>query len=357
MVAILIDTKYANSLWCKNLQNSLIERLRQKRIPFCEIFDTCPADIETVFMIASDREWIISSIKQLNLGGVYPILLCNQLENLPGCIYNCVCSDINSSMKILLDILKKKEKRRIALYGINTNSIADISRIDGLLAWKGNDFDKLQMFINEGSLKECLSQFYKCINDFDAAICMNDFAAVSLVRGLKELQPSLLDNFLIISCAASDISKYYREYIQSLDINYDQYGKAAVYIYEAMRKHTYLSGMIVKIIWSLENEKLFTAKSAIQLSFPESQDMLYEDPEFNEMLIIDKLLTLSDSTEKNIINGLIHGLTYDEIARECFLTEASIKYHIKKLINVSGVGNRQEMIIVLKKYICSKEIL
>ena len=112
MVAILIDTKYANSLWCKNLQNSLIERLRQKRIPFCEIFDTCPADIETVFMIASDREWIISSIKQLNLGGVYPILLCNQLENLPGCIYNCVCSDINSSMKILLDTLKKREKRR-----------------------------------------------------------------------------------------------------------------------------------------------------------------------------------------------------------------------------------------------------
>ena len=116
MVGILIDSKYSESIWCKSLFDSLTERLRHKRIPYCEIFDSIGKELDTIFIIASDREWTISAITQLNQNGIKPILICNQTEKLSGCIYSCVCSDINASMKNLLDTLKTNDRSRIALY-------------------------------------------------------------------------------------------------------------------------------------------------------------------------------------------------------------------------------------------------
>ena len=163
LVGILLDSKYAESLWCKSLYESLIERLRHKRIPFCSVFDSIDADLDAIFIIASDREWTISAITQLNENGIKPILICNQSENLSGCIYSCVCSDINASMKNLLDNLRTKDKSRVALYGINRESIADISRVDSLFNWRGQYFEKMQIFNNDVSLQSCFDDFFAYI--------------------------------------------------------------------------------------------------------------------------------------------------------------------------------------------------
>ncbi|MBQ6706417.1 MAG: hypothetical protein IJN07_02765 [Clostridia bacterium] len=350
MVGILLDTNYASSLWCKNLYMSLTARLRDKRIPFVELADTCGGDLDTVFIIASDREWTRSAIQQLNAGNIRPILICNQSEHLPGCIYSCVCSDISNSMKNLLDTLKIKKKSRIALFGMNTDSIADTSRVDSLFVWKESAFETLEVFTNNGSLADCFDRFYARCDRFDAAICLNDFAAVSLVRHLREKAPEKLEKLYILSCAANEISGHYRDHILSLNMNFEQYGKGAVYIYEALKKHRYLSEMTVRVVWSLETEKE-TPPSSVHLSLPEGKDRFYQDPELNEMMIVDKLLTLSDDTDKKIIEGLLQNDTYEQIADRCFLTVGSVKYHIKKLLQLSGAADKDQMVTLLKTYL------
>lgn len=351
VVAILLDTKYADSIWCKNLYSSLTERLREKRIPFCEIFDSCPGDAETVFIIGSDLAWTSSAIKQLNAGGMTPILLCNQTENLPGCLYNCVCSDINASMKNLLDILKGRQKTRLAIYGMNPDSIPDISRTDSLMLWKDNSFEKFKLFQNQGSLADCFDSFYLHIDEFDAVVCTNDFAAISLVKKLEKTAPDQLERLLIASCASSQLSEYYRKNILSLDIHYGQYGKAAVYIYEALQKHRYLSGLTVKVTWDIDKDNKLVPSGPISVNPSHSADTFYDDPELNEMLVVDKLLTLSDDTDKKIIDALLIDSSYEEMAKHCFLSMNAVKYRIKKLISDSGAEDKQQMAFLLKKYI------
>ena len=51
-------------MWCKALYLSLTERLRQKRIPFCEMYDTVPQNSEAVFIIAA------SVVTRATIGGV-----------------------------------------------------------------------------------------------------------------------------------------------------------------------------------------------------------------------------------------------------------------------------------------------
>lgn len=352
MVGILLDSKYAESLWCKSLYESLIERLRQKRIPFCAVFDNIDAELDAIFIIASDREWTISAITQLNLNGIKPILICNQSEKLSGCIYSCVCSDINASMKNLLDTLKTKDKSRIALYGINTDSIADISRVDSLFNWRGQYFETMQIFNNNGSLEKCFEEFLPYIDEFDAAICANDFVAVSLVRRLSETAPEKLSDFYIISCSQSQISSYYRDKILSLNMNFEQYGKAAVYVYNALKKHTYLSEMTVKVLWSLDSNNSTTDTKSITLDLKSSADSFYNDTELSEMLVVDKILKSSDDIEKKIIDGLLNKLTIEQIAEKCFLTVNGVKYRINKIINDSGAKSKEEVVTLLEKYIC-----
>ena len=351
MVGILLDSKYAESLWCKSLYESLIERLRHKRIPFCAVFDSIDTELDAIFIIASDREWTVSAITQLNKNGIKPILICNQSEKLSGCIYSCVCSDINASMKNLLDTLKTKDKSRIALYGMNTDSIADISRVDSLFNWRGQHFETMQIFNNNGSLQNCFNDFLPHIDEFDAAICANDFAAVSLVRRLTETAPEKLKDFYIISCAQTQISSYYRNRILTLNMNFDQYGKAAVYVYNALKKHTYLSEMTVKVLWSLESNNVLSDTKCITLDLKSSTDSFYDDIELVEMLVVDKILKSLDDIGKKIIDCLLNRCTIEQIAEKCFLTANGVKYRINKIISDSGAKSKDEIIELLDKYV------
>lgn len=350
MVAILRDTAYSQSLWGQKLYQSLVERLRQKRIPFCDITDTCPADCDGVFVIATDPNWTRQVIRQLNAAGRRPILLCNQTEPIGGCVYSAVCSDINTSMKNVLDTLKAQKKTRVALYGVNFRSLSDISRINTLFAWREDAFDAMEIFENEGSLSQCFDAFYPRVTAFDAVICANDFAALSLVKRLEQKDPAALQNLTVISCAETHIAAAYRKYITTLHIHFELYGKAAVYIYESLGKRPYLTGMTVNVAWDLENGTAQQTVTETAISLPTAEDAFYADPELRAMMIAEKVLGVADDTDRVILQNLLLGKGYTEVADACFLAESSVKYRVKRLIAGSGAADKAELLQALQTY-------
>lgn len=349
MVAILAEPGYGGSVWGKNLYRSLTLQLRQKRIPFCEITDSCPAGTDAVFLIAANYEWTKEAIAQLNRAGHQPILICNQYERIPGCLYSCVCSDVSASMKDLLAVLKSHSRTRVALYGVGSSSIADVSRASSLLCWLDDSFASMEVFCNEGSLRCCFEKFLPHRQEFDAVICANDYAAISLVRGLREQDPACLSGLAIISCAGTKISGYYRDSITSLSMDFGPYGKAALYIYECMQKNPFVSGMTVNIKWSTDAESPAPAEAALCL--PEQGDVFYADPEIRDMLMVDKYLTVSDPVDRDIFSQLLQGQTYQKIADRCFLTEGTVKYRIKRLVQLCGAESKTALLERMESYL------
>ena len=350
MVSILTEPAYSKSMWCSALLTSLTEKLRQKRISFCEIFDTVPEGCDGVFIIASDYNWIKSVISRLNEEGIKPILLCNQYENIAGCNYSCVCSDITGSMKYLLDELKSDGRTSVALYGVNTSSISDIGRVDGLLALKDESLNSMRIFVNDGSLKACFEEFFPVCSSFDAVICSNDFAAVSLIRYLQSAAPDILGGLKILSCAQTKLSDYYRSMITSVNLNFEQYGKAAVFIYEKLKSHSYMSGITITVNWN----DIYTGKrkrTAVKLKSTQEHNDFYTDSEMREMLTVEHILSISSNTDITIANKLIDGATLEETAQQSFLTESGVKYRIKRILQECGIANRAELIRLLKRYL------
>jgi len=351
VVAVFIEEAFMGSMWGRNLYISLTEKLRSKRIAYIEVFDSCPAECETVFVISANFEWTQKTVRALNLSGRTPILLCNQFESLPGCIYSCVCSDINASMRDVLDLLKNKKKSTVALYGMNPNSISDLGRANSLFAWNEPAIAHMEVFENQGSLESCFQTFLPKADSFDAVICTNDFVAVSLVRRLLRMAPELLDRLTVISCAETRLSAYYHRYITTLSVNFSQYGAAAVSIYESLKKQDYVANMMLRIRWTLSDDvQKPTALPAVSLPQSVRGDTFYSDPELRKMNIADKLLNLADDVDKEILEKLLSGESYLQIAEATFLSEGSVKYRIKKLVERSGAADKHELLAVLRDY-------
>lgn len=357
MVGILMEPIFSKSLWCKTLYKSLTEELRKKRIPFCEIYEAIDNDLDAVFIIASDPKWTKLAITQLNQNDIQPILICEQFDNLSGCIYNCVCSDMNASIQNMVSTLRAKNKKRIAFYGINTSSFTDTSRIDCFFNCNSDFSANAPIFYNNGSLQNCFDEFFAKIDEFDAVICANDYAAISLIRNLEERAPEKLGALYIIGYGDTPISNYFNDRFLSLKMNIDQYGKAAVYIYNALRKHTYIFGMTVRVLWSLECAKPSLRSQNIHLELKPSEDSFYDDKEISEMIIVDRILEQADSTERKIIDLLLCKKTIMQIAEECFLTVGGVNYKINKIISAGGAKNKEEVVNLLNKYLTGRRSL
>lgn len=138
MVAIIIEPAYSECMWGKSLLNSLTSCLKQKRIPFCIVDDSLLTKYDGVFVIGTNYNWLKAVLLTFNASGIKPILLCNQTENIAGCSYCSVGSDVSDSMQSLLKKLSKNGKSRIALYGVNNDSVLDIGRKNELLTLRGD---------------------------------------------------------------------------------------------------------------------------------------------------------------------------------------------------------------------------
>jgi len=65
MVGILTEENYIKTFWGQQIFISLTERLRTKRISYCEIIDHCYADLDAVFIIAADLRFLAISRSSL----------------------------------------------------------------------------------------------------------------------------------------------------------------------------------------------------------------------------------------------------------------------------------------------------
>ena len=79
--------------------------------------------------------------------------------------------------------------------------------------------------------------------------------------------------------------------------------------------------------------------------------MIYKDSVFNELDAIELILQKADEVDIKIIEMLVSGvMTQEEIAEEVFLSLSSLKYRIKRLLNLTSINKKNEFVGLLKKY-------
>ncbi len=352
MIKILIDPIYSSSVWCENLKHSLVSELKKKRISFkfTDSCETLSAD-DSVFIISSDRDFTFNTIAILNSRNIQPILICNQNDALVGLNYSCVCSDIYGTIKSIFISLKQKGKKHPAMFGINKKSLSDMSRLESALHF-GNEFPNgIQVFYNDGSVSNCFEQFEKDSDKFDSIVCANDFVAISFLRHAQESFGEKLHDLIIYSCAKSEISELYHGQFISPRTNYQDFGKAAVYIYEKTLKHKFMSNITIRICDPIDTGvSEHSAENPYQKDQLES-DAFYKDPEIREMICIEKLLCNCDEIDRKIIRLMQENISHDDICSLCFLSANGLKYRIRRILTDCDFRDKKDLIDITLKYL------
>ena len=133
-------------------------------------------------------------------------------------------------------------------------------------------------------------------------------------------------------------------------MNLEQYGKAAVFIYEKLKAHPYISQMTLNVSWNSEQSKTPIFSSVI-LKSPQNTDRIYSDNELNEMICAERILEIDNATDKTVIANLYAGKTLSEIAAACFLTDSGVKYRIKRILEKCRISDKAELISIVKRYL------
>jgi len=358
MIPIFVEPSYSGSIWCQNMLKGLESGLKYKRISYQYIskLKEITGNCEYMYVIGSATEWIQAVLEACNRMDIHPILLSNQSDQRFLAEYSAVCSDTALSMKCLVNTLREIGKNRIALYGINPDSVSDNSR-QLCFQQAMHTQAREHLFLNKGSLENCFRDFLHKSSAYDAVICANDFAAISLVRHLHEEAAEELDRLTIIGCAQTRLTAFYDKHIQSVQIHFQDYGTAAVSLLETLRRNPFLSRIVMTVNWDFlpadksKEEKIFIVPAAADV--PGAEDRFYQDRELNDMLCIERILNDADELDKKIMDLLISGAANEIIAEQCYANISTIKYRVRKMIAAARIKNKQELIQLLTKYIPS----
>ncbi len=349
MIYIVAEEGFSSSTWCHRIMEGIMTAAKQKRMScMIEKEDFCSDSSDLIVIIGTSPSWIYKTVNWAQREHSAHIIQINNRAHRMS--VNNICTDLFLGMKNVTAYLTHDcGKHNIAFYGLNPSSSSDLQRLRGFGG-------KEHVYYNHGDLKRCYENFYLKISDYDAVICANDYAAISLMQNLKSQDPAEIDRLFVVSFTNTHIAQLYTPSITSVALNYYEYGKTAVRLYELLMKNSEISSVNINIksdiiVRATTKYVPYTDRNTTPEALPFNEDNdFFEDDEIRDLISIEKILENVTDTDWIILNNIINGRSYESAAQELFMSTNGIKYRLNKLLNLSGIKNRKELLRIINTY-------
>lgn len=345
-VMIVCEPFYEETIWCKQLLGGLLKELKKRRIS-CEQCDTLDeaAQAEYICILGVTGAWLKERIICCNESGCIPIVLSSRKVLLSGVQYHGICPDLEDTARLLKQELERAGRERIALYGAGHMTEMDTERTEIFSRILGSGDD---IFYNTGNLEQCFRMFQPKAAAYDAVICVNGYAAISLIKKLEKEAPELLKKLVIVSFEEVLRHSRYNQGIFLADMNLETYGTAAVAVLEMPQQVRENARITLRIKGSMCTLPIREEKGE---ELPEKDRFHGVDPEIISMAKMEQLLRDADDMDHHIIAMLLSGATYGEIADSSYMTEGNVKYRVKKYMNICDCKTKKELLMLLQEYL------
>lgn len=346
-IRIICEEAYAESIWCKQLLGGVIREAKKRRLPCEQSVQAKEASLEdAVCLIGMSNAWLEEMISGCNAMGHTPVVLSNQFCKKQIGKYHYLCPDMLRAAGSLKAALQKANRKNIALYGGNLSVDLDKNRVDifSALVQKRSD-----IYSNTGNLENCFRSFFPKAAQYDTVLCVNGYAAISLVKKLEKENADLLKKLVIVSFEEVLKHSKYNQWISLVDLNLEDYGRAALMMLEIASGENDISSMTVEMECKVEKIPVKDADEKSEESIENC--MMFEDPEIIHMAKIEQLLRDADDMDHHIIAMLLSNAKYGEIADSCYMTEGNVKYRVKKYMGICGCKTKKELLELLQEYL------
>ena len=240
-------------------------------------------------------------------------------------------------------------KIRIAMYGYNPNSSADQIKLRYFQRWcqQSGQSAENAVFYNLADLNACYSLFRSRASHFDAVICANDIAAVSLLSLLRRDGLRVPEDLYVAAFGDSRIAERTSPPLTVATLDHFELGRQAVQLFSYICKTPTTASVPARI-----RSKLIIRESTGNIpdagfsshlrkdadGFSSSVNF-YSDPEVERLLRAETLLNACDKTDLRLLEGLVAGASLESLEHTLYLTVSALQYRKKRLMKIVNSAN------------------
>ena len=351
-ISIIIEPEYRDTVWCRETLRGIEKKVAslRYRTKICSC-DTLGTDAESVIIIGTSPSFVSAVLdRTVSLGVRSVAVSCQPMEADAREKTSYVLIDHSSATKECIEYLQGCGRTRIALYGINLNSYADMIKI------KYFDDENIYYCHGKDAMRDCYESFRSQAEQYNAVVCSNYISAIYLMDRLKKDGITVPQNLYIAAYGDSIIGNMFAPSLTTVTLDHEMLGIQAVNL---CRFHDFSAENVnvtvrvpceIRVAGSTENMPYVKGKS------PKKNDCTLENifrdnEQIKEIQSLEKLLRICDAADFEIINCLLDGKSYNKIGDSVYMSEGSVKYRVKRLLGGSGIESIAKMLDLYKKYI------
>ena len=310
-------------------------------------------------VIVGTSSWTKNITSTLSSIGVKPIVIgCDANEDIIATGH--VLMDYDKAIKDLLNYFDACQKKKVALFAVNPQSPADKMKMDSFLSYKscdGNRFDQQDVFYFRELTKTTCESFISVCSSYDAVIGTNDVSTAILLQMLKADGIKVPDDIFVASFGDISLSKSTTSELTLALLDCYSLGVHAVKLHSMLSGSDRISGSVLRLNCTIDTRNS-TANIPINRSRVKADGTsdtvkmsFFEDPHISRIMLAEQVLDKCDSLDLEIMRSLLQKEKYIDIADKLHISENTVKYRIKRLLNFAKMESRSELTELMKSYL------
>ncbi len=271
-----------------------------------------------------------------------------------------VLMDYSKAIVDLLDYFAACHKKRVALFAVNLQSPTDRLKMKSFLEYRGKSgerFDQQDIFYFRGMTKNTCDSFISVCSSYDAVIGTNDVSTVILLQMLGAAKIKVPDDLFVASFGDISLSKSTTTGLTIALLDCYSVGVHAVKMYSLLAGSKRLSGAVMRLECTIDvrNSTANIPINNTRIKMDDTQDMthisFFDDPHISKIVLAEHVLDKCDRLDLEIMKALIKKEKYIDIADKLHISENTVKYRIKRLLNIAKLDTRSKLTELMKSYL------
>lgn len=360
-IFILFEPDYAASIWAAQTMSGLQQECAHRKYELIQLdsatfrtldYDAVlPADNRMVIVAGTSVSWMPEVLRFFTERQISVIFISYEPPE-PSPLRGLVRMDYQDGMRKLIAYLTACGRTRIAFYGVNPNSSSDL--IKRRCFAQEYAHAENAVFYNRASLAACYRSFAARRDAFDAVICANDFAAVSLLNRLISDGVQVPSQLFMTGFGNSMLLQSVHPTITSVSLDHEEMGRQAATLYAYLSKQPTGTTVSVRVRTHMtvgdSTARLHPDCTDVSLPVMRPADRVdfFSDREAEAWQRIESILIAADEADRAFLAGLLAGKSYTLLENELYLSASALRYRLKRMLALSGCATREDLLELLR---------
>lgn len=358
MVSILIERAFASSFWCAQYLRGINHEAKRKNIEINTASDirelgSSKDGSDIAILIGTSLSWLGETVAELRQKNIRPVILSAQKRQNLGCGVSYVTMDYEDALEKLALYFEQIGRHSSALFAINPDSATDQNKRMAFLSSTGEHSEEDIYYFN-ATLDDACRALYDNIDKYDSVICANHISEIVLSKFLSEQGIRVPEDIHIAAFGDSVVDRDKNQQHILIRIKGIEAGKLAVRCVRLLSGHTDLSSLSLNVrcdIITSEGLVDFSEHSYKKANSINPSQSTSAVDHISSALMHERILCNCDRVDIEILKSIINRESYAKIAHKAHISENTIGYRIKRLMQFAETSSKDEMLESLKPYL------